>query len=105
MKRICTMAALAAFGAQALASAEHTVLQQSKAFDKKELNIKVGDKLVFKNEDPFVHNIFSLSKPKPFDLGTFGKGQARDVVFAQEGTYEIECAIHPEMTLTVKVAK
>ena len=105
MKYLYIAAALATLAAPALASSEHTVLQQSKAFNKKELSIKVGDKLVFKNEDPFVHNIFSLSKPKPFDLGTFGKGQARDIVFAQEGTYEIECAIHPEMTLTVKVAK
>lgn len=105
MKRVFLTSAWVALAAPALASTEHVVAQQNKAFDKKELAIKVGEKVVFKNDDPFVHNIFSLSKPTPFYLGTFGKGQSRDIVFAQEGTFEIECAIHPEMTMKVKVAK
>lgn len=89
----------------AAASTEHVVNQKGKAFDRKELTVKAGEKVVFRNDDPFSHNVFSLSKPTPFDLGTFGKGQSRDIVFAKEGTFEIECAVHPEMQMTVKVVK
>ena len=39
------------------------------------LKAKVGDTISFRNEDPFVHNIFSLSDVQSFDLGTFAKGE------------------------------
>ncbi len=84
---------------------EHVVSQKGKAFSTKTIAVKPGDKVVFRNDDPFVHNIFSLSEPQAFDLGTYGQGQAKDVRFAKEGKYEVECAIHPEMKMVVSVAK
>lgn len=89
----------------AAAGAEHVVVQKDKAFSPKALKAKVGDTLVFRNEDSFAHNIFSLSNAQTFDLGTFGKGESKQVVLKQEGKLEIECAIHPEMKLTVEVTK
>ena len=32
----------------------------------KELKVKVGDTVIFKNNDTFAHNIYSLSDVKPF---------------------------------------
>ena len=82
---------------------EKTVLQKDKAFSIDKLEIKVGDTIHFRNEDPFFHNVFSLSDAKFFDLGSFPKGESRPVTFDQAGTVEIECAIHPNMKMVVEV--
>ncbi len=84
---------------------EFEVTQKAKKFSQKNLSIKVGDSVSFKNEDPFSHNIFSLSDAKTFDLGSYPQGQSKKVIFDQPGTVEIECAIHPEMKLIVEVKK
>lgn len=91
--------------ASAAAAADHIVVQKNRAFDKTALTIKAGDKIVFRNDDPFVHNVFSLTEPGSFDLGTYPQGQAKAQVFPREGKFEVECAIHPEMKLIVTVAK
>lgn len=83
--------------------AEFTVGQKSKAFSVASLNIKVGDKVAFRNDDAFAHNVFSLSDPMNFDLGTYPQGQAKSVTFTQAGKYDIECAIHPEMKMVITV--
>lgn len=96
---------VALFAANAALAADHVVAQKGKAFDKASLTVKAGDKVVFRNDDPFVHNVFSLTDAKPFDLGTYGQGQSKEVVFNKDGKFEVECAIHPEMKMTVTVAK
>ena len=98
----CAVLAAAAGAAQA---AEHLVSQKGRAFSKSAISIKPGDKVVFRNDDPFVHNIFSLADANPFDLGSYAQGQSKDVVFTKEGKFDVECAIHPEMKMTVTVAK
>lgn len=96
-------AALALAAVQLVAAEEFVVGQKDKAFSVPRLEIAVGDTVSFRNDDPFLHNIFSLSKAQSFDLGTFPQGQARRVVFDKPGRVEIECAIHPEMKLRVEV--
>jgi plastocyanin len=98
------VAAATLAGASALASQEHVVAQKDKAFSTKKLDIKVGDKVAFRNDDGFSHNIFSLTDAMPFDLGTYGTGQMKTVTFAKAGKFEIECAIHPDMRMVVTVA-
>lgn len=89
----------------AAAAEQHLVGQKNKSFTTKQLKAKVGDKLVFRNDDTFHHNVFSLSDTQSFDLGSFGQGVAREVILTKTGTLEIECAIHPEMKLVVEVSK
>lgn len=84
-------------------AAEIEVAQKSKAFSQKVVKVKVGDTVSFKNEDPFFHNIFSLSNTKTFDLGSYPQGQSKKVTFDKPGVVEVECAIHPEMKMTVEV--
>jgi plastocyanin len=84
---------------------DHVVSQTAKAFSVKALKVKAGDTVTFRNDDPFVHNIFSLSDVQSFDLGTFAKGETRQVKMDKEGKVEVECAVHPEMKLVVEVAK
>lgn len=81
------------------------VTQKDKKFSQKSLKIKVGDSVSFKNEDPFSHNVFSLSDTKTFDLGSYPQGQAKKVTFDKPGTVEVECAIHPDMLLKIEVQK
>lgn len=84
-------------------AAEVEVGQKDKQFTKKTVTIKLGDSVKFTNEDPFFHNVFSLSDLKTFDLGSYPKGQSKSVSFEKKGTYDIECAIHPNMQMKVKV--
>ena len=85
-----------------------TIMQKNRQFllngDKiKSIIIHVGDTLHFQNDDPFYHNIFSLSDLNTFDLGSIPTGQSRSTTFDKAGTLEVECAIHPEMILEVIV--
>lgn len=86
-------------------AAEKVVSQKGKAFSVNKLKVKVGDSVKFVNEDPFSHNIFSLSDAQSFDLGSYPKGGFKSVKFDKAGTIDVECAIHPDMTLTVEVEK
>ena len=103
--------AVALFGMlmSATASAgDITVAQNNKSFKLdgnkiEHLTIKAGDTVHFKNEDPFFHNIFSLSDLKTFDLGSYPAGQEKSVIFDSPGEAEIECAIHPEMYMVIEV--
>ncbi|HEX6706493.1 MAG TPA: plastocyanin/azurin family copper-binding protein [Albitalea sp.] len=108
MRMWCIQAACAAFlvagGASAIA-AEHVVLQKGKAFSTKKISVKLGDSVKFVNEDPFSHNVFSLSDAKSFDLGSYGQGGAKSITLDKPGTVEVECAVHPDMKLVIEVSK
>ena len=87
---------------------EFTVTQHDKTFQMNgakvaNLTIKAGDSIKFLNEDPWFHNVFSLSDVKTFDLGSYPKGQSKTVTFDKPGEAEIECAIHPQMLLKLEV--
>lgn len=89
-------------------AAEFTVTQTEKTFKMKgakveKLEIKAGDTIKFLNEDPWFHNIFSLSELKTFDLGSYPQGQSKSVTFEKAGSAEVECAIHPQMLLKLEV--
>ena len=84
-------------------AAEHEVGQKNKQFTKKELTINVGDTVNFPNHDPFFHNVFSLSEVKTFDLGSYPKGESKKLVFESAGKIDVECAIHPNMQMTITV--
>lgn len=87
------------------AAAEHTVAQKGKAFSVKKIKVKLGDTVKFVNDDPFSHNVFSLSNIKSFDLGSYPQGGAKSVSFDKAGTVDVECAIHPDMQMTIEVEK
>ena len=86
----------------------YVVGQKDKAFifDGKvidHLKITVGDSVEFRNEDPFFHNVFSVSPGSRFDSGFFPQGESRSVIFDKQGEVEVECSIHPNMHLKVEV--
>jgi plastocyanin len=100
------VAALIAFALAGQAqAAEHVVIQKGKAFSMKKLVVQQGDSVRFVNEDPFAHNVFSLSDSKSFDLGSHGQGTSKSVLMDKAGTVDVECAVHPDMKLTIEVKK
>lgn len=101
---IASAMAVALFASPVFA-AEHVVDQKDKQFSKKNLKIKAGDTVTFRNSDPFAHNVFSLSDIKGFDLGSYPQGQSKSVVFDKPGKVEVECSIHPTMQMVIEVEK
>src|ERR1700730_6441151 len=53
--------------------------------------VPVGSTVSFPNMDPIFHNVYSLSKPKTFDLGSYDKGQTRKVAFPKPGIVDVYC--------------
>ncbi|NOX43504.1 MAG: methylamine utilization protein [Gammaproteobacteria bacterium] len=99
---------IAVTAATSVYATEHIVDQKNKSFVEngkkiESLVMNKGDTIRFKNEDPFFHNIFSLSDNTTFDLGSFPKGDSKTVTFDKAGMIEVECAIHPEMYMEVTV--
>lgn len=103
MKYFAWLSALIFIMATSVLAEEHVVSQKNKDFTVKELSVKTGDTVHFKNDDPFFHNVFSLSDAKFFDLGSYPQGGSKAVVFDQPGVVEVECAIHSNMKMTVTV--
>lgn len=65
--------------------------------------VPVGSTVSFPNMDPIFHNIYSLSKPKAFDLGSYDKGETRKVTFPKAGIVDVYCHLHPNMAATIVV--
>lgn len=105
MKHAILTLALAALFSVSAQAAEHEIAQRNKAFTVKALKIKKGDTVSFPNQDPFFHNVFSLSPTKSFDLGSYPKGETKKIVFDKAGKIDVECAIHPNMQMTIEVAE
>ena len=79
------------------------VTQKNKTFLPGEVTLKVGDSIVFHNEDSFTHNMFSRSEDHEFNLQLQNPGEDLRQTFDQPGTALVRCAIHPKMKLVVKV--
>ena len=68
------------------------------------LPVVAGSTVSFPNGDPFFHNVFSLSKPRTFDLGRYPKGASKSVRFDRPGVVQVFCHIHSDMSAVVFVA-
>jgi plastocyanin len=78
--------------------------QTNRRFSPDTLVIQAGSQVSFPNLDPIFHNVFSLSKPKIFDLGNYSKGNTRLVTFAEPGIVYVDCHLHPNMAGTIVIA-
>ena len=78
--------------------------QRHESFDPRLLPIVAGQTVVFPNEDPIYHNVFSVSPVQPFDLGQYKASEApRSQVFERPGLVPVYCNIHPKMISYVVV--
>jgi plastocyanin len=65
--------------------------------------VPLGSTVRFPNHDPFNHNVFSVSEPNSFDLGLYGRGEAKSYTFAHPGLVRVYCNVHPRMVAYVLV--
>ena len=77
--------------------------QRNETFVPHVLAITTGTIVDFPNSDKFYHNVFSLSKTKPFDLGRYATGNSRPVRFDRPGIVRVFCDIHSHMSAFVLV--
>jgi plastocyanin len=89
------------------ASTHHSAFrmeQTNRRFSPDVLVVPVGATVSFPNMDPIFHNIFSLSRPKEFDLGSYDQGDSRNVTFTKPGIVYVYCHLHPNMEGTIVIA-
>jgi plastocyanin len=80
------------------ASAPHARVEQlGKTFVPHVLPVLVGTTVDFPNGDSVLHNVYSRSAPRSFDLGMYGAGPGKSVRLEQPGRIDVFCAIHTNM--------
>lgn len=82
--------------------AKEVLTMKSKSFAPHVLVIGTGTTVEFPNEDPILHNVFSVSGDG-FDLGLFKRPKSGSKTFDKPGVYTLYCNIHPQMSATVVV--
>ncbi len=105
MMKPVVMLASALTLSMSLYAAEHVINQKDKAFAPGTMKVKVGDKIIFKNNDGFAHNAFSDNEANEFDIGMQKPGQDVSIEMKKPGKVEVECAIHPNMHMTIEVVE
>jgi plastocyanin len=78
--------------------------QENRRFVPDTLWIPAGSTVSFPNLDPIFHNVFSLSKPKEFDLGNYTRDHAKSVVFSKPGIVFVNCHLHPNMSAAIVIS-
>ena len=84
-------------------SIDTSIEQRHKEFLPHVLAVPKGSKVFFENKDAFVHHIYSVSEPGPFELERF-TGR-RSEAFNKPGVVEIFCGIHTRMNAYILVLK
>jgi hypothetical protein len=79
------------------------IAQKDKTFVPDLRVVVAGQSVQFTNDDPVVHNVFSTSLARGFDLGQPGPQQTRSVAFPTPGLVDIFCNIHEAMFAHVLV--
>jgi plastocyanin len=84
-------------------SKQATMDQRNETFVPHVLAITAGTTVEFPNSDRIYHNVFSLSKTRPFDLGRYAVGRSKSVRFDRPGIVRVFCDIHSHMSAFILV--
>lgn len=77
--------------------------QENETFVPRTLAVTKGSTVDFPNNDPFFHNVFSLSGAANFNLGRYPRGETRSQTFSKTGIVKVYCQIHSHMSATILV--
>jgi plastocyanin len=77
--------------------APYVMATRDKEFRPRVLPVPAGARVQFANDDPILHNVFSVSNGKPFDLGFLRKGPGRERQFEAAGLTRVYCNVHQSM--------
>jgi plastocyanin len=69
------------------------------------LPVLAGTTIVFPNSDSTRHSVFSPSKVKKFDLGTYLPNSTKTILCEKPGVISLLCHIHPEMSAFIIVVE
>ncbi|MFK5938433.1 MAG: plastocyanin/azurin family copper-binding protein [Sulfurimonas sp.] len=89
--------------AASVSAADHVVNQKGKTFLPAKMTVSVGDTITFKNSDPFAHNAYTDNEANEFDVGMQPTGKVTTMTVKAKESFNIECAIHPNMLIEVEV--
>jgi plastocyanin len=87
----------------ALKATPAKIVQKDEQFVPHVVAVTTGSEVDFPNQDPFFHNVFSLSRPATFDLGRFPPGSSRGRTFRRPGLVKVYCQIHSHMSAVARV--
>ena len=79
------------------------IVTSDKEFKPRVVVVTAGSTVEFPNSDPFDHNVFSLSQEGLFDLGLYGRGNAKSARFTRPGIIRVFCNVHAQMSAFVVV--
>ena len=79
------------------------IATSDKEFVPRVVVVPLGSTVRFPNHDPFEHNVFSVSEPNAFDLGRYGRGEAKGHRFMSAGLVRVFCNVHPRMVAFIHV--
>jgi plastocyanin len=77
------------------------VFIQGMAFSPSTITVTAGTAVTWTNKDAVTHNV--TSNPALFSSGGMGNGATYSFTFANKGTFNYSCTIHPSMIGTVVV--
>jgi len=89
--------------ASAAQGAEHEIRMAGSQYDPAITEARVGDTLVFVNNDVDAHNVFVPTVAFSTDLGKQDPDKPARLLLTKPGTFEVECVFHPGMTARVVV--
>jgi plastocyanin len=70
-----------------------SIAQKDEQFSPHLAAVTTGSTVAFPNEDPFFHNVFSLSRGAAFNLGRYPSGARRSKTFTRQGIVKVFCEI------------
>ncbi len=84
-------------------AAELTVSQKKRSYDPKLLAAKIGDTVLFVNDDRSAHNLYSETPGFEFNIRKQMPGDKDTIKLDKRGKFEVRCVIHPRMKMTINV--
>lgn len=103
LRAAVTIASAIILSASVAGAEDFAISQKKKRFTPKQVNAKLGDRLVFVNDDRYAHNLYSETPGFEFDVRKQMPGDKHRMKLEKSGTFEIRCVIHPRMKMTVNV--
>lgn len=79
------------------------IVTRDKALSPTVLSVSPGTQVRFPNDDPILHNLFSVSPENDFDVGVYSPGESPTVEFENPGVVNIYCNVHHDMHAHVLV--
>ena len=79
------------------------IAQQNQEFSAYVTVVQAGSTIVFPNQDTVQHHVYSLSKPKKFELPLYNPGAKESLVFDVPGLVTLGCNIHDWMLAYIVV--